>query len=332
MKILYLNSLGTDYVQDLFYAGLIRKFGPRSVIDLPWNKKFHIGYKKYPKNLGYTGLSGLLPRGLSKSDLKNFDLIFIASSKVDTFAKYLEIVDFLRADAKVVFIDGGDQPIIGADLDVYGKPHLFHAACSKRQIDYVFKREFLEGVDYPKNVFPMPMCFDPAKNVLDEIPFKYDVTFWAVESDPIRTSVFDLLFGKFDCRENGSVKNQKFSKYPRKGDRYLRELKSSKISLNFRGGGWDTLRYWEIPAMGGPLMISQKPRIVIPNNYRHELDVIFCQPDLSDLIDLANYYLKHEDRRRLLVSNAIRWSVSHHTPEKRVDYLFSCLRGERRVY
>lgn len=325
MKILFINSLGTDYVQDLTYFGLVRTLGFGRVVDFPWNKKYHVPYKKYPQNLGYTGLLGGVRPPLRVRDFRSFDLVIVASSKVDAFQKYLEIVNLLAANTKVVFLDGGDQPTIGGDLAVYGEPGLFLAALARRPFDFIFKREFLVNGNYGSRVFPFPMCFGRPQKTGFEKDFKYDVTFWAVESDDIRSKVFELLQNQFDCSENGSVGKQRFSKYKRRGGFYLQELKRSKVALNFRGGGWDTLRYWEIPASGGPLMISQELGILIPSNYRHGVEVVFCNSDLSDLIDLASFYLRNESLRAKMVSNALKWTAEHHTPKKRVEYFFKCI-------
>ena len=311
-------------MQDLTYAGFVRALSHKRVLDFPWNKKYHVPYKRYPKNLGYSGIASFLP-AIRKLDFKSFDLIILGSAKVDAFQNYLEVAHLFRADATVVFIDGGDQPKIGGDLAIYGEPCLFEAAQSVRPFDFIFKREFLVGVDYGQGVFPFPMCFDHQRRIVSSEAFKYDVTFWAVESDPIRSEAFRLLRGQFDCSENGTVDGQKFSRYARKGSWYLRELKRSKVALNFRGGGWDTLRYWEIPASGGPMMISQEPGIVIPSNYRNGIEVIFCKPDLSDLLDLATFYLKKDRLRDKIVANALKWSALNHTPEKRIEYFFKCL-------
>jgi len=324
MKILYINSLGTDYVQDLTYNGLVRTFGHRSIIDCPWNKKFHVPYRRYPKNIGFTGFHWPLFRN-SRTLLKDFDYVFLAASKVDAFKTYTELIGSVGRRAKVIFIDGGDQPNIGGDLAIYGEPALFEEAQSLRPFDVVFKREYLVGDSHERNVFPLPMSFDHSRRPLKDEEAKYDVTFWAVESDPIRSQALDLLRGHFDCEENGTVRNQKFSRYSRKGSHYLRELKRSKIALNFRGGGWDTLRYWEIPAMGTPLMITQQPGIVIPFDYRDGQEVVYCKPDLSDLIDLISYYLKNECVRTHISSNAFNWSLLHHTTQKRVGYIFDCI-------
>jgi hypothetical protein len=66
MKILFINSSSADYVQDLTYSGLVKHLGVENVIDFHWNKKFHVPYKKYPKNLGYISNS-LIPSLLHRS-------------------------------------------------------------------------------------------------------------------------------------------------------------------------------------------------------------------------------------------------------------------------
>ena len=48
-----------------------------------------------------------------------------------------------------------------------------------------------------------------------------------------------------------------------------------KVVLNFRGGGWDTLRYWEVPALG-TFMISGKPGFEIPNNFVDGESIVYC--------------------------------------------------------
>ena len=54
MKVLYVTGHSADYVQDLTYSGLVKLLGVKNVVDYHWNQKFHIPYKEYPRNLGYT--------------------------------------------------------------------------------------------------------------------------------------------------------------------------------------------------------------------------------------------------------------------------------------
>ena len=322
MKVLFINSHSADYVQDLTYSGLVKKFGKYNVIDFKWNQKYHIPYKKYPKNLGYT--ASTIFSSIKSRFPFSYDIVFVGAAKVDCFETYLSIVDQIPVDVPIIFIDGGDQSKIGFDLSIYKRPELYEKAISKREFDFIFKREYLVETEYAENVAPLPMSFN-----YDRIPklpgySKYDVSFWAVESFPIRTEALKLLEGKFDCSQNGTYRNQKFSKYKRKGDLYLQELSACKIVLNLRGGGWDTLRYWEVPAIGG-FMITQKPGIVIPNNYEDHKQVIYCKDNLADLIELCDYYLAHDSKREEISKNAAKHSSEYHTDTARVKYIFDII-------
>lgn len=319
MKVLYINASSADYVQDLTYSGLVKKFGINNIIDYKWNVKYHIPYKKYPKNLGYT--SGSFLSFLRLVNFKSIDCVFVASSKIETFEIYLEIAHKIPVDVPVIFIDGGDREEIGQDLEVYGDANLYQRALSIRPFDFIFKREYFEDKIYESNVAPLPMSFNFDK--LPKLPqkFKYDVSFWAVESHPLRTEVLKILEDRYDCKQNGTTRNQKFSQYKRKGSFYLQELASCKITINVRGGGWDTMRYWEVPAVGG-FMLSQKPGIVIPHNFEHEKEAVFFRDDLSDLTELSDFYLKNDAKRETIAKAGLAKMRQFHTDEKRVDYIF----------
>ena len=305
-------------MQDLTYSGLVKQLGAGNVIDFHWNKKYHVPYKKYPKNLGYT--RGTLFSSLMRRPMKHLDAVVIGASKVDCFETYLEIVDMIPPGLPVVFVDGGDKPGIGQDLDVYGRPELFQNALQKRPFDIVFKREYSIDRFYEDNVYPFPISFNYDRLPILPGGYKYDVSFWAVESWDIRTRALQLLEDRYDCRRNGTVRNQVFSKYKRKGVFYLQELSQCRIVLNFRGGGWDTMRYWEAPAVGA-FMITQKPRIRIPHNLVDRREVIFCKDDLSDLIELCDYYLKNEAERESIAEKGKQQIISNHTDEARAKIL-----------
>ena len=320
MKILYINTSSADYVQDLTYSGLVKKFGYKNVIDYKWNKKYHVPYKKYPKNLGYVenSLFGSVFRNI---DFKSLDYVFVGSCKVEAFDTYIEIAHQIPKNVPVVFIDGGDGNKIGIDLTTYGRPELYEKALSFRPFDFIFKREYLVEETYKDHIAPLPMSFnfDRLPNLTNDL--KYDVSFWAVESHPLRTNALNILENKYDCQNNGTTRNQKFSKYKRKGSFYLQELSDCKVTINIRGGGWDTMRYWEVPAVGG-FMLSQKPQIVIPNNFEHAKDVVFFKDDLSDLTDLCDYYLKNDYEREKIAKSGLQKMKNFHTDEKRVEYIF----------
>ena len=325
MKILYINSHSADYVQDLTYAGLVKVLGFKNVIDFRWNRKYHVPYKKYPKNLGY--IPGSFIPSLTRFNRKQFDLVMVGSAKVDCFETYLEIIDTIPASVPVVFIDGGDQSKIANDLVIYQRPELYPQILESRPFDIIFKREMIIGQDYGENVHPLPMSFNHDRIVKYPADKKYDVSFWAVESDAIRVQALDLLQDKFDCAANGTVRNQVFSQYKRKGEFYLEELARCKIVLNFRGGGWDTMRYWEVPAVGS-FMISQRPQFVIPNNFEHGKHVVFCRDDLSDLLELCEYYLQHEVERENIAQQGHQHLLQYHTEVHRAETILQTIMAQ----
>lgn len=301
------------------YSGLVKKLGVQNVVDVKWNKKFHINYKKYPKNLGHIKNS-LFPSFFNRLN-SNYDAVIVGASKVDCFEEYIKIIPNIDKNIPVIFIDGGDGYEVGSDLGGFGRPELYEQSQKIRPFDYIFKREYLIDATHDNNIFPLQISF--RLDSLPKLPSEkiYDVSFWAVETGgEIRTKVLKLLENKFDCSANGTKRNQKFSKYSRKGSFYLEELKRCKIVINFRGGGWDTMRYWEVPAVGS-LMITQKPQLNIPNNFEDKKHVVYCKDDLSDLEELCQYYLDNKEEREKIALAGKKHLEEFHTDIKRAEYI-----------
>lgn len=321
-KILFINSLESDYLQDLTYSGLARLLDPLYIIEYPWNRYYHLNIRQYPKNLGFVDKS--LIRSVS-AKLKNrkYDFVFVASAKPETFRYYLRLIESIPESTQVIFIDGGDLAEIGGDLKRLNRPELFEHAVEYRKFDVIFKREYPLTENLDDNIYPLQFSFN-FERMPKYLPYnlKYQITFWAVESHPIRTKAFELLDGKFDCNENETHKNQVFKKYKRKGLDYLRELTNCKIVLNFPGVGWDTQRYWEVPALGR-FMISYKPQLKIPNNFVDGEHIVFCKDDLSDLIEKCEYYLTNEKEREKIASAGKYHLKKYHTNISRAKYILN---------
>lgn len=323
--ILYICSSETDYGQDLLYAGLVRKLGRDQILDWPFNKYYYFEKGPYPRNMGHMGLQGitshLLIRLSGKIPWERVKAVVVGACKKRVFESYLSLQSQIPSSVPVVFNDCGDYPEIGEHLKADQAYHLYEEAIRKRPFDLVLKREYLKERTYPKNIVPFPFCFNFEKmdyRDLQSIPKKYQVAFWAVESHPVRTQALQKIEDLFDCRENGTVRNQKFKTYKRKGSLYLQELKKVQVALNFRGAGWDTLRYWEIPAIGN-LMVSEEPGIVIPDNFEDGKHVIFCRSDLSDLIEKCQWGLDHPDKAAEMGAKAREHAIRFHSHEVRAE-------------
>lgn len=313
MRVLYINSPECDYMQDLLYSGLVKVCGAQNVYDYPFNRRYHYVKRKYPRNLGFNFNFYFLARPFRPFKIDCFDLVIVGSCKHLAMQAYVDLLPQIPSSVPVVLIEGGDHPDIGGDL-VHNKSQWTVERVEKmRPFDLIFKREFFLHKNYCDKIIPLPFCAN-----MDRIPSvsqvtkKYDVSFWAVESHPIRTQALSLLQDRFDCRENGTVLNQRFHYYKRKGNFYLEELHRCKIVLNLRGNGWDTMRYWEVPAMK-TLMVTQKPGIYIPNDFVTGKHVIHCQENLSDLIELCQYYLDNEQQREKIAVAGYQHLLDFHT-------------------
>jgi len=310
MKILYICSTRFDYLQDLTYAGLVKVLGKENVVDYPWNPKFNLPIKSYPKNLGFKSISFRFP---IMNNFKEIDFVILASAKKDALETYLKILPLIK-NKPILFLDGGDFSEIGGDFYRHHCGDLYEAAIKQRPFDIILKREYISSLHSAHaNIFPFHFSF-PYNITLPPITErlkKYDVSFWGQQNPQIRTNALNLLAGKYDCNQNGTTLDQNFKTYKRKGLFYLKEISRCKIVLNFRGLGWDTMRYWEVPATGA-FMISQEPKISIPNNFESGKHLVWCSDSLDDLIDLIDYYLARPLEREQMAINAREHLIKYH--------------------
>jgi hypothetical protein len=325
-RILFFASRKSDYLEEIVLAGLHGlNLGDRLVL-CPPPLKCYFSRKPYPRSIGKCRqVLSYIPDVLKAPGFYNsFDCVILGSLKRDVFENYLRVRDRLPPRLPVVLIDGGDWADVGGDSERLGFGQLYRQAANARPFDIIFKRERMPSRSFPSNVFPLPMAFVSTHAIVPASTKKYDVVFWGVESHPARAIALDMLQSRFDCAANGTVRHQKPRIYPRKGSRYLKELASARVCCNFRGAGWDTLRYWEIPAVGS-FMISQAPAITIPDNFVSEVDCVFCKEDLGDLLDRASYYLRNEKEREEIAANGRKRLYAYHTHIHRAQYILDIL-------
>lgn len=338
MPILFICSQETDYLQDLTYAGLAELLGKDQVVDFPYHWSYHkekrfFWNKKnlYPKNLGFV-LSSENESKFSFEEIKksiqknNFELVILASAKPDALKTLNDLFEWIKVPW--IFIDGGDWTEVGGDFRRTGGESCFNlfltlcaqknpAAIFKREIPLGFKKNSLFSLPFSINTSIVPACLP--SDVKDK-----QVLFWAVESSPTRKEVFRLLKGKYDCDQNGSVSEKTFRNYSLRGENYFRALNRTKIALSFRGEGFDTLRFWEIPT-AGTLLLSEKPLIEIPNCFEDKKQAVFCKNDLSDMISLIDYYLTHENEAKGIAAEGQKHLLKFHTHIRRAEYILDIL-------
>lgn len=322
MRILFICDSGFDYAQDLLYAGLVKMLGQQCVVDVPWNAKYHLPLKEYPKNLGHTSFTFPLFQ-----NTRDTDLVILGSAKPGALQTYIKLLPSIK-NKPVIFIDGGDEAPIGGDFYRMNAGKAYEAAIQQKPFDLIFKREYSAVLhEHHGNVYPLPFSF-PYNVAIPPVPpeqKKYEVSFWGQQKPQVRENALRLLQGKYDCEQNGTTLHQNFYNYKRRGKLYLEELAACKIVLNFRGGGWDTMRYWETPA-AGTFMISQQPQIAIPQNFVDGKHVAWCADDLSDLIEKIDYYLHHSTERENMAAAARAHLEKYHLNTCRAAFVLALVK------
>ncbi|MBD3808893.1 MAG: glycosyltransferase family 1 protein [Epsilonproteobacteria bacterium] len=71
----------------------------------------------------------------------------------------------------------------------------------------------------------------------------------------------------------------------------------------------------------GCFVISQRLNIQIDNPFIDKEEIVYCQDDLSDLVELCEYYLEHDDERERISKNARIKVEQHHTDVARAKYV-----------
>lgn len=325
MRILYINENLMDYQQDIIYGGLVKVLGSKNVYPVPFNHSYFFNLRKYPKNIGYQR-HGFFAYLKNRVISFKYDCVMVSSTKPRSFNFYNAILNSIPDSCPVVFLDGGDWPEVGGDLWRLGHHNLYKETIKRRPFDLIFKREMLKDETYPSNVYSCPFAFnmDRLKNIKTVTSKKYDVSFWANESHKTRTHIFSLLKGKYDCEENGTSRDRSFGAFDRRGDFYFEELKRCKIVLNIRGTGWDTLRFWELPALG-TFMLSQKPGIVIPHDFTDGVNIAYFEEDFSDFYEKIDYYLENEIEREKIAYAGYQHLCKYHTDIARAKSIISTI-------
>lgn len=243
-----------------------------------------------------------------------------------------------------VFLDGGDLSEIGADV-----PEIFNKVNGQKPYDIVFKRELPKKDEARKHIYPLPFCAQiellqpskenertrtwhfslrPSSSLRKELgqrikesgtPFHGD----GLTPKKVLWSIWATASHSF-CKTlnlpyTPAYLNILNKRYQITGQDYIDTLYRSQIAVSVGGRGFDTLRYWEIPACGA-MLISQKPTIQIHNNFEEGKNAVFFE-SVDEFFEKPNYYSTHEYKQKSIAEAGRKHLLSHHTTKHRANYL-----------
>lgn len=311
-RILFVTHGTSDYGQDTLFHGLCSLLGHENVVDYPWKPTLH-GHEfdtanSYPCVFTYPGEPLIIDDLLAQLHAGRFDLILF--SDILGMAHQTEIRQIVNAapHLPIVVYDAWD--------DCYTSLHAVLEYLYRSEVVLVFKREMLDGVDYGERTYPLPFGYPETLSYAGS-PIEQrssDAPFWAGRNE------FGLrpLYVQQLERKTGCDMQTRFDQ-----GAYRDRLRSSMIGLSFFGVGFDTVRYWEIPA-NGVMLLAERPPIIIPHNFEDGISAVFFEtmPELESKLD---YYLKHPDEAARIAKNGYAHYLKHHTTTARARYFLSTI-------
>jgi len=358
MRILYLTDPCPDYLADLLYVGLCRTIGPERVVDYPYKTVYHDPLQRVhyvPQILGRSYREEEVAALLQD---KQFDLAILSSPRRGTITAW-ESLSRCGAMPPLVLIDGEDDTTLRQELF-----HLYQCALyfkreyrRHRHVEVCgrvrrFSASWADAA-LSQRMHPLPLAV--ALETIPTVPAlqrDVDVSYAARVSHPKRRQAVEMLRHALGTRFQGGIyaeaedrQSITLSGFPRflmklKGDpvvtadqrgtklsqaEYYALLGRSKMALSIRGGGFDTLRYWEIVASGA-LLLSEQPDIEIPKNFVHGRHALFFRPDLSNLVDLVRTYASDAQACAAMAAEGHKHLLQYHTCERRAEYVLEMCR------
>ena len=305
IKILLSTHHTIDYGLDTLYDGLCRVLGHENIFEYPTKSTLHgfilDGYSHHPMYFNY-------PRGTSddkkiamlqnnefdiilvnsriKRD-KFFDIVVEKSKEIPTFV--IDVIDFNHEDVELL---------------------------DKVNARLCFKRECYKDRVYDSRVTPMSLSYSE-KYVPTEDVDKSNFIFWIGRGYSKRYRYIDIVKDMVELPSILIVTKGKKALYGQK--EYSQKLLSSKVALNFKGYGWDNVRYYGIPAHR-TLLFSKVLPIYVEHEFTDGDNAVFFH-DIKEMKEKLTYLLNNPDYVDKLRLRGYEHFLKYHTTAKRAKQM-----------
>lgn len=307
-RILFLLPGRSHYGLDVLYDGLCAVLGSEYVTDFPWKPSLH-GHAPeilahYPCVFDRGGAPAPLDEILGRLQDGYFDMVLFGDVERTIDQGVVRRVLEAASGVPLFIVDQQDDPKDNREevLDYLGRPSLHGYS----------KREYLACVDFGPNVLPLPFAYPDSRVLEDPGGPRPEALFWAGHRQfGLRGLYLDHL-EKALARNFGETYAQ---------DEYVDALRASRIGLNIFGFGFDTVRYWELPA-NGCMLLAERPPIRIPYNFEEGESAIFFD-HVFDLEEKLSYYLSHTEEAAAIAQAGHGHLKRYHTGSGRARQLLA---------
>ena len=316
MRIVYLANPVDDYLQDLLYHGLASLLGPENVVEFPLLARYHLPPPPDARHPQLWFDVPEAPRTSLREAVLAADAVVVGSLRSGVRGLVEEVLG-LEGRPPLVFVDGeDDSDVLGVvrRADLYFKRELLLPGLANRLREWDRRRRDerqREPTDDPLRA-PVGVAWvgDPRLRPLPLAwvgplptpgPREFDVAFLHGPTSPARARVradLERLAGE-GVRVRLLAEGERLDWWS-----YMDVLSRSRIAVSVRGLGYDTFRYWEIPAAGA-LLLAETPRTLIPENFADGREAVFAPLNrmvsrIPDLLATDTDAIARAGRERLL--------------------------------
>lgn len=297
-----------NYGVDVLYHGLKRVLGEAGVEEFPFKSTLHgapaaaFGY--YPALFAHAGTPHSADDILKALQCGEFDTVLWGDADMELPRELARAIALAARPLHFALVDMRDDCAdhsaeLCAWLGLASPPPYF-------------KRELLRGVQHACPVQPLTFAY-PDDLVAEKIDTSRDAgVFWAGQRG---WGLRDVFLPLLDARGIDTQTN-----YPQEA--YRAQLLRSRACLNLAGAGFDTVRYWEVPAQG-TLLLSEVLPLSIPADFVDMEEAIFFSTR-KDLLDRLAYLDAHPAEVEAIRHAGWAKLRQHHTASARAR---QCLAG-----
>ena len=310
-RVLLITHPRPHFGLDILYDGLCTTLGPENVVEYPWKPSLHgcppASMESYPCVFDRSGTVLTLDALLRSLGEGGFDAVLfgdIEQSLRRSSAR--RIVEAARGIPLFIFDAQDTCDDTREDMAEFLGVDSFAG---------YFKREMLIGIDYGPNAFPLPFAY-PDGRVPQVLPCerRFDL-FWAGHRG------FGLRRLYLERLE--ALTGQSFQ-FTFQQEDYVRAMQTARVGLNIFGAGFDTVRYWELPAHGC-MLLSERLPIRVPYEFRDGETALFFD-DMRELEEKLAYCMGHRDEAAAIARAGHEHFLRHHTGSARAKQALAWMR------
>lgn len=302
-RILYLIHPAPHYGLDLLYDGLCETLGDEQVCEWPYKPTLHgttpTTHAHYPCHFARRGEALTYEQVRDQLANGQFDMVLLGDCDCELPLDAMkELTHMAQANGTPLMLVDAMDEYIDMRLIVFERLGL-------QKVDLYLKREMADFLDYGPDTWPMPFSFARSKIRPHDAPREVSF-FWAGH----RNFGFRRQYLEHLERSLGMDLSIKYEP-----EDYAKRIASSRIGLSIYGKGFDTVRYWELPAHG-TMLLSDRIPLHIPHDFQDGVNAVLFN-DLKELDDKLHHLLSHPDEVEQIAKAGEAHFLRHHTSEAR---------------